>query len=197
MSKRRIFLIAGPSGSGKTTLVEQLCRSNLGVSRAVTVTTREPRIGETDGRDYYFVSPLTFEGMRLSGQFLETTTVYNESYGTPREAFTKDEDLAVIVTPDGARHLSEILCDTHTVFIEAAGPMVAAERVRRRNARNAAERLRLYDEEMAMAGYFETIIVNNNFDRALSELSTLVIQSRFDDWKMCRSGLQVHVAAKA
>jgi guanylate kinase len=179
MKRRTIFLIAGPSGSGKTTLVDRLCRSDLGVSRAITVTTREPRLGETDGGDYYFVSPLTFESMRVAGRFLESTTVYNESYGVPLDAFANDLDLAVIVTPAGALFLSEILCGTHTVFIKPAGPLIAAERVCRRNARNADERLRLYAEEVASAEEFQTIIVNEDFEQALQELSMLVVQSRF------------------
>lgn len=190
MKRRTIFLIAGPSGSGKTTLVDRLCHSNLGVSRAITVTTREPRLGERDGGDYYFVSPLTFESMRVAGRFLESTTVYNESYGVPLDAFAADSDLVVIVTPAGALHLSKILCDSHTVFIKPAGPRVAAERVRRRNAPNSDERLHFYAEEIASAAEFQTIIVNEDLEQALQELTTLVVQSALTTGRRSKPGFE-------
>ncbi len=198
MSKGNIYLVAGASGSAKTALTDQLCRANLGVSRVVTVTTREPRLGETDGRDYYFVSPLTFDRMRGSGQFIESVTIYKESYGTPLGAFDGENDLVAIVSTTGALFLSEFLGDdAHTVFIQPPGPLVAAERVHRRQAQHATQRVDCYEEEIAHAEEFETIILNDDLDRALVELSNLILERRFDRWKIHRAGLTSEVTASA
>src|SRR5262245_11234301 len=77
-----LIVISAPSGGGKTTLCEMLLESNRNVTRAITCTTRDPRKGEKDGEDYYFLDATTFLKRVQAGNFLEHATVYGNSYGT-------------------------------------------------------------------------------------------------------------------
>jgi guanylate kinase len=80
-----MLVLSSPSGAGKTTLSRRLLESDPGIAMSVSVTTRSPRKGEVDGKDYFFTSSSTFEEMTKTGAFLEHATVFGNRYGTPKE----------------------------------------------------------------------------------------------------------------
>src|ERR1700752_1244693 len=89
--KRRglMLVLSSPSGAGKTTLARQLLEADPGVVPSISCTTRKQRKGEGEGRDYHFIDPETFGGMRDSGEFLEWAVVFDNYYGTPRKQVEK------------------------------------------------------------------------------------------------------------
>ena len=103
---RLLVVISAPSGAGKTTLCGNLLRSDPGLTRAITCTTRAPRGGEVDGVDYHFLSVETFEEREASGDFLETATVYGNRYGALRSETLKrfEEGFDVLLNIDVQGH---------------------------------------------------------------------------------------------
>lgn len=112
-----IFLIVGPSGSGKTTLTQELVRRVPGLTKAVTVTTRQPRPGEISGVDYHFVSTKRFREMQQGGELIESDYAYNEHYGVPRAVLDLAGDIAIVITVDGALTLRCQRTNARSIFI--------------------------------------------------------------------------------
>lgn len=183
---RNIFLIVGPSGSGKTSLVNALLASHSGLTRAVTVTTRQPRPGEMNGKDYVFVSREEFEKMRAFDDFFETDTVFGEFYGIPRSVDEQEGDLVFIVTLAGARAVKRVCPEAKTILILPKSAEDARRRVIERRAPNEDERISGYETELRAAiAYshevdFEAVIENGCFEDALCELSVAFMRSSRD-----------------
>jgi guanylate kinase len=171
---RTVFLIAGPSGSGKTSLTHALTQRINGLTKGITVTTRAPRPGEVDGRDYNFVSPEEFAAMEKRGTVLETDKAYNESYGVPHSALEPVGDIALIVTVAGAMSLKRLLPYSMTLFIVPESSAVAACRVAERNSPNELPRVASYESEAATARYFDSVHHNLHFDQTLHDLETVI-----------------------
>lgn len=181
---RKIFLVVGPSGSGKTSLTNALIGIHRGLSRAVTVTTRQPRPGEENGKDYIFVSQPDFATMKAVGEFFETDNVFGESYGIPRNFDEQQGDLVFIVTLAGARAMKMAYPEAKTILILPHSVEDARRRVRERQAPNEAERISGYEAELrAAATYaqevgFEAVVENDYFGDALRALSAFLMRSR-------------------
>jgi guanylate kinase len=181
-----MLVISSPSGAGKTSLSRRLIAEHPQLLLSVSYTTREPRSGEADGREYHFVSPERFEAMIGEQAFIEHAHVHEHRYGTPREPVTRalDEGRDVLFDIDwqGARNVAaEAPADVVRVFIL---PPSMAE-LRRRlvtRAQDAADvierRLTRARDEIRMWVEYDFVIVNDDFDRAYEALRRIYLTER-------------------
>lgn len=175
-------MISGPSGGGKTTVVERLRRAMSRLVRSVSVTTRPPRPGEREGRDYWFVSLKTFREMQRAGQFLEWAKVHGAYYGTPKRptmrALSQGRNVVLSIDVQGARQIQRAL-GVRAVLIFLAPPSMRHLRQRlmhRRTETPAAIRRRLAaaKRELACATRYDYTIVNDRLDRAIKEVKAAI-----------------------
>ena len=180
-----LFVVVAPSGAGKTSLVNELLRREPNIRLSVSYTTRAPRAGEEDGRDYHFVDRAAFEAMIAAGEFLEHASVYGNYYGTSRrwieEQLAGDHDVLLEIDWQGARQVRKLFPHMAGIFIL---PPSLAELRRRLEARGKDSRETI---ERRMAGAredishvleFEYIIVNESFEVAVADLVAVVRASR-------------------
>jgi len=187
-SKRRglMFVLSSPSGAGKTTMSRKLLESEPGVSMSVSVTTRAPRPGEVNGKDYYFVNNVTFETQVRNGDLLEHANVFDNYYGTPRthvmEALEKGQDVLFDIDWQGTRQLADTCRDDLvSVFIL---PPSLKELERRLRAR-AQDSETVVKKRMAKATHeishwqeYDYVIVNDNIDEALVHIRKILQAER-------------------
>lgn len=186
-----LFVIAAPSGAGKTSLVQALMAEVPGLAFSVSHTTRAPRAGEVDGRDYHFVDPATFQRMVTEGAFLEHAEVFGRCYGTSRgavaERLAAGEDLILEIDWQGAQQVRQVIPECVSVFILPPSREELARRLRGRAtdaSQVIAHRLALAVAEMRHYAEFDHLVVNDIFEQALAELKAVVGASR------CRTPVQ-------
>ena len=112
-----LFIISAPSGTGKTSLVKALLQSDLNLSLSISHTTRPPRSGEVNGRDYHFVDEVTFRQMLRNGEFVESAEVYGNLYGTSQKwidsAIASGQDILLEIDCQGAKQIQQLLSLIH------------------------------------------------------------------------------------
>ena len=180
-----LFVVVAPSGAGKTSLVHRLLGVETGIRLSVSHTTRAPREGEVDGREYHFVSRSAFEAMIAAGDFLEHANVYGNYYGTSRKwiesELAGEHDVLLEIDWQGAMQLRKLFPRLVGIFIL---PPSIGELRRRLTARgkDSAEvierRMASAREEISHVLEFEYIIVNEQFDVALADLQAVVRAAR-------------------
>ena len=180
-----IFIICAPSGAGKTSLVAELLRRDRNARLSVSHTTRAPRPGEQDGRDYHFVSRPTFEAMIERGEFLESADVHGNLYGTSQgwidEQRAGDVDIVLEIDWQGAQQVRKLIAEAIGIFI--LPPSLAALR-RRLNDRGQdspaviERRLQAAQGEITHLAEFDYVIINHNFDDAVEDLVSIVRAAR-------------------
>lgn len=175
-----LVVVSGPSGVGKTTVVDRLL-SRPGFTRAVTATTRAPRPGEQDGRDYHFLAGDEFEKRVRAGRFLEHAVVHGNRYGTPREeveAILAEGGVCLLnVDVQGAASLRGTVEPALFVFLRPPSLEALAARLARRGTESeaaAARRLAAAAEEMAREGEFDATVVNDDLERAVEEIAARI-----------------------
>jgi guanylate kinase len=177
----RVFVITGPSGVGKGTLIRTLLERVPALELAVSATTRAPRPGEADGRDYHFLTEEEFERRVRDGEFVEHATYSGRRYGTLRAELERrlaaGRSVLLEIELQGARQVAREVPEAVRIFI--APP--SAESLRNRlvgRGTDAAEeveaRLRTADEELAAQDEFSHVVVNDRLDEAASELEGFV-----------------------
>ncbi len=180
-----LFVVTAPSGAGKTSLVKALLAAEPGVRLSVSYTTRQPRPGEVDGRDYHFVSPETFERMLEAGEFLESATVHGHRYGTSQKWMTdelaQDHDVLLEIDWQGAQQVRRLMRGVVSIFI--LPPSFEALRARlvgrgQDSEKVIAQRLAAAREEMSHGAEFEYAIINDDFDRAARDLTSIIRAER-------------------
>jgi guanylate kinase len=179
-----LFIVAAPSGAGKTSLVKALVKQEPNIKLSVSHTTRSARPGEVNGQDYWFISPEEFSTMRDEGAFLESATVFDNSYGTSAETIESQlkQGFDVILEIDwqGAQQVRSNHTDCVSIFILPPSKATLEQRLRGRGQDDEsiiARRMRDAENEMSHYIEFDYLIVNDDFDVALSEL-TAVISAR-------------------
>ena len=180
-----LFVVVAPSGAGKTRLVHRLLGVETGIRLSVSHTTRAPREGEVDGREYHFVSRDAFESMISAGDFLEHANVYGNYYGTSRRwiesELAGEHDVLLEIDWQGAMQLRKLFPRLVGIFIL---PPSIGELRRRLTARgkDSAEvierRMASAREEISHVLEFEYIIVNEQFDVAVADLQAVVRAAR-------------------
>ncbi|MDP3704003.1 MAG: guanylate kinase [Candidatus Omnitrophota bacterium] len=178
-----MFVISSPSGGGKTTVAQRLRRWAPGLVRSVSVTTRPPRFGERDGRDYRFVTPRQFERMKRSGQLLEWARVHGASYGTPKrpimQAIAHGRDALLSIDVQGARQVRRLL-GSNAVLIFLLPPSTEAlqQRLMRRRTDSASairRRMAAAAREMACAQWYDYEVVNDRLSDTMAQVKAIVI----------------------
>jgi len=182
-----LYIVSAPSGAGKTSLVKALLKADPAIRLSVSYTTREPRPGETDGRDYHFVSRKRFEMMLADGEFLEHAAVYGNFYGTSKGSISRDlnagHDVLLEIDWQGAAQVKQHFPEAVSVFI--LPPSFSALRTRLKGRGQDSEevierRLAAAAHDVAHADEFDYIIVNDDFDHALEELIAITRSIRLE-----------------
>jgi guanylate kinase len=181
----RLFVITAPSGAGKTSLIKALLQDEPGLTLSISYTTRAPRPGEHNGREYHFVDEPTFLAMRERGEFLESAEVHGNRYGTSRKVISdtleRGQDLILEIDWQGARQVRTLHPDCVGIFIlpPSMGELEGRLRGRGQDAEGVIQRrLANAQAEMAHAGEFEYAIINKDFNTARQELARIVRNER-------------------
>jgi len=183
--KGLLFVVTAPSGAGKSSLIQALLALDPGLSLSVSYTTRPPRPGEQDGREYHFVDASRFQGMLERGEFLESAEVHGHRYGTSQTVIDQmraaGKDLFLEIDWQGAEQVRRLHSDCIGIFILPPSMAVLERRLRKRGQdADAVIRRRLTNaaEEMSHAVEFKYAIINNHFDDALQDLGAVVRAER-------------------
>jgi guanylate kinase len=181
-----IFVISAPSGAGKTTLVKRLLASVPDLSFSVSHTTRPPRAGETNGREYFFVSLAKFRLMIARKEFVEWARVFDNYYGTSwnqlRKAQRAGKDILLDIDVQGHRQVKERLADAISVFVLPPSFRELKRRLRRRHSdapQAIRHRLRAARKEVAHWPEYDYLIVNDRLGEATQALKAVVVAARF------------------
>lgn len=181
----RLFLVTAPSGAGKSSLVNALLQLEPAIKLSISHTTRAPRPGEENGREYHFVTVEEFEAMKARGDFLESALVHGNYYGTSRvwieEQMKAGNDVLLEIDWQGARQVRECFAGTVGIFILPPSIEALEWRLHHRGTdseQTITRRLLGAGAEMAHAPEFEYVIINEDFDAALAQMRAVVIASR-------------------
>jgi guanylate kinase len=189
MARGELFIVSAPSGGGKSTLIRKAIGEGLaghrGVTFSVSHTTRRPRAGEVDGRDYHFVDAETFQSMVDKDEFLEWAEVHNKLYGTsmtevlPR--LEQDIDVILEIDVQGAEQVLKRMPESIGVFILPPGPEVLSRRLHRRGLdddEEIARRLAVSLWEIRRYTQYQYVIINDDLDRASDHLTAIILEKR-------------------
>ncbi len=174
-------IISSPSGVGKTTIARMILARRLDVGYSVSCTTRQPREGEIDGRDYYFLTPEQFVLARERGEFAESAEVHGRMYGTLRREVDRvlGEGKYVIMDIDvqGAEQFAHVYPDAVLIFLIPPSADTLLTRLRNRKSETAealALRLRNAVRELQAADRYAYLIVNDDLERAVRYVSSVI-----------------------
>ena len=180
-----LFVVSAPSGAGKTTLCKAITDSLENLTHSISYTTRKPRPGETDGRDYYFVPSERFRAMVQAGDFAEFAEVHTNLYGTSKRVLNdmikEGVDVILDIDTQGARQIKAHFATAVLVFIMPPSMAILEERLRNRKSDREDEirkRMQRAVDEIRDYGSYDYIVVNRDFERALSELRSIVVAER-------------------
>jgi guanylate kinase len=181
----KLFVVTAPSGAGKSSLIDAVLAQDASLKLSISYTTRPPRPGEKDGREYHFVSEAEFLAMRERGEFLESARVHGNHYGTSnkviRETLERGEDLILEIDWQGARQVRSLYPQWVGIFIHPPSIEELERRMRHRGQDSdevIRRRMAAAREELDHAGEFKYAIINKDFDTAKRELSEIISKER-------------------
>ena len=184
-SRGTLFVVSSPSGGGKGTIIRHVLEVVPNLSYSVSFTTRAPRHGEVDGREYFFVSREVFEGMVAAGEFLEWACVHGNLYGTAkrqvREETAAGMDIVLEVDVQGAESVQQLPLDSVSIFILPPSFEVLRERLIARGTDTPEElevRLRNAPQELRQYSAFDYVIINDEVERASAQLASIIDAER-------------------
>jgi len=185
MAQGRLYTMSAPSGAGKTSLVKALLPSLEGLEVSVSHTTREQRSGEQQGVDYFFTEPAEFSRMSKEGLFLEQAEVFGNFYGTSKQAvldlLEQGCDVLLEIDWQGAAQVRQQIPETLSIFILPPSKEALEERLTARGQDDAAIIVgRMAQALSEMSHYHEAdyLVINDDFEQALSELQQIVAAER-------------------
>ena len=180
-----LFVLAAPSGGGKTRLTRELLIREPGIRLSVSYTTRPPRPGEQDGVHYHFVDEAKFMALKSAGEFLEHAFVHGNWYATSatwlKEQVGAGHDVLLEIDWQGAAQVRKLIASSVSIFILPPSLALLEERLRKRGQDSKAviaRRLEAAREEMRHCGDFDYVIMNQDFARAVDDLSAIVRAAR-------------------
>ena len=180
-----LFIVTAPSGAGKSSLVNAVLADDPALALSISYTTRAPRPGETNGREYHFVDRAAFQRMLDAGEFLESAEVHGNFYATSQKQIANERaagrDVVLEIDWQGAEQVRRIFPEAIGVFILPPSSAELERRLRARGKDSDAvirRRLAAAETEMSHAGEFDYVIINNEFEDARRDLAAVVRASR-------------------
>lgn len=195
MQRGELFILSAPSGAGKTTLIQGLLNRGLdgigGITFSVSHTTRQPRQGETDGKDYHFIDHATFLQMIANDRFLEWAQVHDHYYGTSRDEVEPrlEQGLDVLLDIDvqGAEQVMARLPEAHGIFVLPPSYTALEARLHRRasdGAEQISRRLAVSLSEIMHYDRYRYVILNEDASRASEALAAIILEKRHRQERM-------------
>jgi guanylate kinase len=180
-----VFVVSSPSGGGKGTLIRRVLEVVPNLSYSVSYTTRGPRNGEVDGREYFFVDRKRFEEMVAAGEFLEWACVHGNLYGTTRRQLADETatglDIILEVDVQGAASVRELPLDAVSIFIMPPSYEILRQRLIQRGTDTPEQlevRLRNAPVELRQYADFDYVIINDDVERATRQLAAIIDAER-------------------
>ena len=192
MSKGKLLVLSGPSGAGKGTVIGELMRRRSDVCFSVSATTRDPRPGEVDGVNYFFVTKDKFRQMIEEGQMLEYAQYVSNYYGTPRayveEKLNAGMNVVLDIEVQGAQQVIAAAPEAIPVFLVPPSLEILEQRLRNRKTETEEQiqgRLQTARKEYKQADFYRYIVINDTVEEAVNELNAILTaeQCSFDDRK--------------
>lgn len=176
-----LIVVSAPSGSGKTTIAHEIIRHNPSLRFSVSATTRPKREGETNGKDYFFLSKEEFQRRVRAGDFVEWEEIYGEMYGTPRSEIEKarraGQGIVFDIDVNGALSIKKEYPEAVLIFIRPPSEEILVQRLRDRHTEDEAtlaRRLKRVPMEMEQGKAFDVEVVNDNLPKAVERVQSIV-----------------------
>ena len=178
---KKLIIITGPSGVGKGTVVKELLDRNKDIWLSISATTRNPRIGEKDGENYYFISDEKFKDMIDKKEFLEWAQFAGNYYGTPlstvNEKIEKGFIVLLEIEVEGAKQIKEKFPEALSIFLLPPSKAELEKRIRNRGTEKEEaidRRLRRADYEIALSDEFDFVLTNHDVDETVKEVFKII-----------------------
>ena len=175
------IILSAPSGAGKTTIAKKLLALRKDIGYSVSCTTRQPREGEIEGKDYYFLSRSEFLTKRGDGEFAESAEVHGNLYGTLRKEVLRvlghGQHVLMYIDVQGASQFTKIFPQAATIFVLPPTADVLLDRLRNRQTESPqqlADRLQSALQELQSVDEYEYVVVNDNLDQAIARIIAIV-----------------------
>lgn len=175
------IILSSPSGGGKTTIARELLRKRTDLGYSVSCTTRSPRVGEVEGRDYYFLSRAEFERRRDHGDFAESAAVHGNMYGTLRSEVQRvlgaGKHVVMDIDVQGAQQFVRAFPETVTIFVLPPSAEILLERLRQRQTESKeqlARRLQSALLELQSVDLYQYVVVNDDLAKVVARVSSIV-----------------------
>lgn len=175
-----LVILSAPSGCGKTTIMDRLLKRHPEWVRSISMTTRKPRLGEKNGEDYFFVSRQAFKRMETEREFLESATVFDKRYGTPKkfvlEHIQNGRRVLLAIDIQGTKKIKKTLggkIPLLTIFILPPSVKVLRDRLEGRKTESPAEiqrRIEIAQDEIKAARFYDLTVVNQNLEQTILEI---------------------------
>ena len=181
-----MLVLSSPSGAGKTTLSRKLLDIDGAITMSVSATTRAPRVGEQEGKDYFFASPSMFTQMADGGAFLEHALVFGHHYGTPKEpvmlALAKGRDVLFDIDWQGTQQLRQQAGDDLVSIFVLPPSHAELERRLRARAQDAEDvvqaRMAKANNEISHWAEYDYVVINDDLDSTLAKIRTILDAER-------------------
>jgi guanylate kinase len=180
-STGNLFIISAASGAGKTSLVKALVAYNPNIKVSISFTTRQPRVGERDGEDYFFLDEANFKKKIENNEFLEMAECHGALYGTSKlavkEALESGEDIILEIDYQGAFSVKKLFPECISIFIIPPSIHALEDRLHNRgkdSKENIKLRIAAARNEMSHLETFDYVTINDNFEQALDELKSII-----------------------
>ncbi|MFP4000039.1 MAG: guanylate kinase [Desulfobacterales bacterium] len=177
----RLFILSAPSGTGKTTLCRRILSAFPDMSYSISFTTRPPRNGEAEGKDYHFISRQQFERMIRENRLAEWAKVHGNYYGTSAELLEEDlgrgRDVLLDIDVNGARQIIRRFPESMPIFIMPPSMEALGQRLKKRGSdppEVIENRLRAAEKEIACSNEYRHVIVNDDLEETVEKLTALI-----------------------
>lgn len=181
MSKGLLIVYTGPSGVGKGTIMKELLRSNTNLRLSCSATTRAPREGEIDGKDYYFVSREKFDEMIANDEFLEYAEYVGNKYGTVKKdvmgLLERGYDVLLEIEVEGFRQIKKLFPDCMSIFILPPSREELLERLRSRGTESSEDveaRIKKAEYELSQSKKFDYKVINIDVKKSANEIISII-----------------------